>query len=312
MTIETAIKEFRELVTEDGPDGCRRLLRVQNELWVYGGGSAIMINDRKVCHWAEADTDDDVRAVAVSEDRTAVVIGFETGSTNIYKYEASEVLAGSDDNEQQQQHPFGLSKPKNCKSGPTFSAAMRDLQFYPGSSTILAVASEDGLCVLDLSSDTQELILEQEAAKHHNGNGVRSVAFSPSDNIMVSLDMEGRLCFWNVADPDPHKWTLLQRETNRCITKKDLGEYNGSDAWDRACRPVFLQDSSLLALPGETYLQMRKVKDSKVTATDLPYAKGHIETVVALTSRGSYLVSTGRDNRVVLWSIKEVCFLQIG
>jgi len=307
--------ENLEEESSGGTDHPRRLLRVRDELWAWGGNTrAVRIDGTKVCHWDE--DDDDVRAVAVSDDGTVVAVGFDSGFTSLYTYDASEVVGddGAADaaggEEKKKKHPFGTTtpSPKHCKAGPTFAAPVRDMQFYPGSSSLLAVATEEGLCVLDLSNDsgTQEKYLEEEAAKHHNGSGIRGIAFTK--NIMASLSMDGRLCLWDVSDASPSNWKLLQREEGRCVTKRDLGEMLGcADAWDRSCRPVFLSDPTILALPGETYLQLRKIVDGKnVTVFDQPLEKGHIESVVALASHGSHLVSTGRDKRVVLWLLEEV------
>ena len=315
-TIETSTKILHELNEDpDNPeDHSRRLLRLVQkrpsdstssnhdklELWAWGGDtSAILIDERKICHW---DDDDIVSAVAVSDDRTVVAVGFDTGCTSIYKYSESEVTAD-------QPHPFGISKPlpKHHMESPSFVDRIRDLQFYPGSSNILAVAHEGGLCVLDLSNQDSgpEKFLEDDASKQHNESGIRSIAFSKDKNVMASLAMDGRLCLWDVSANAPRQWKLLFREPERCVTKKDPGTLSGADAWDQSCRPTFVENN-ILALPGETYLQLRKIDGVKVSEHNQISDKGHIDTIVNVISNGSYLVSTGRDKRVVLWSLEKV------
>ena len=320
-TIKTSTTILRQLNEDsDSPeDHARRLLLIPSptsatqqdpELWAWGGETSdILIGDEKISHCGE--DDDILSALAVSDDRTVVAVGFDTGSTSIFKYNESEVTADK-------RHPFGISKPlpKHHMESPTLEGAIRDLQFYPGSSNIVAVAHEGGLCVLELSDDSSDSkkFLEDEAAQHHNGSGIRSIAFSQDKKIMASLAMDGRLCLWDVAATSPRQWKLLFREQEMCVTKKDMGLMSGADAWDASCRPVFL-DNNILALPGETYLQLRKIDGSKVTEYNQILAKEHTETIVTVSSLGSHLVSTGRDKRVVLWAlevvscIEKVCFM---
>jgi WD40 repeat protein len=296
---------------EDHP---RRLLRVPGtgELLAWGGdtgairailteGTSATTATLMIRHW---DEDDDVRAVAVSHDGTRIAVGFDSGSTVIYSYSSDEILAAAAG----KQHPFCYQKPspKHCQAGPTFSAAIRDLQFYPNSLELLAVATEEGLCVLDLSQNNQERYLQEEAAKHHDDSGIRGIAFSPDGSIMASLAMDGRLCLWDTPGNKPaasSAWKLKHREKGRCVTKKDNGELLGADAWDRACRPHF-RSNEILAVPGETYLQLRHCQHATETY-DQALEAGHVESIVAMASKGSHLLSTGRDKRVILWSIAQ-------
>lgn len=348
--------------SEDHP---RRLLRmpVTGELLCWGGDTgAIRVLDtatpsstdsssaKIIRHW---DEDDDIRAVAVSPDGTRIALGFDSGSTVIYTYSEQELLAQVveavvDDNQQQQQqqHPFCARRPspKHCAAGPTFSAAIRDLAFHPAAPHLLAVATEEGLCVLDISllQNNNKRYLQDEAAQHHDGSGIRGLAFSASGRTLASLGMDGRLCTWDTTidtaataataiGQQPAHWKLRHREQGRCVTKKDVGELLGADAWDRSCRPHFVADDSLdnattraiLAVPGETYLQLRSVvveatgtttkKAGQQTTFDQALEAGHVESIVAMASSSSnknsksckHLISTGRDKRVILWSITQ-------
>lgn len=305
MSVDDKAKTVLDLGL-DGDDGDedpqpRRLLKIPatGELLAYGGesGATVKINSDNdtttvIRHW---DEDDDVRAIAISDDSTKIAIGFDSGSTVLYKYSAEEVAAA-------ESHPFCTTKPSRSHEtiGPVFQGSIRDLQFCTDD-TQLAIATEEGGCVLDLEGFTRHL--EQEMQKQHDGGGIRGVAVH--GNILATLAMDGRLCLWNIQTN-----SLIQRESGRCVTKKDIGELLGADAWDRSCRPIFLTPSTgtlLLALPGETYSQLRKIAKDETSIdtfdqpTDTPV---HIESIVALTARDNYLISSGRDKRVVLWELK--------
>lgn len=285
---------------EDHP---RRLLRVPGtkELIAWGGDTGVIRiidectgDSTVVRHW---DEDDDIRAVAVSHDGTRVGLGFDSGSTVIYTYSRDEVFASG-------KHPFLANKPspRHCQAGPTFSAAVRDMQFYPNSQQRLAVATEEGLCVLDLETNNQERYLQDEAVKHHDDSGIRGIVFSEDGSLMASLAMDGRLCLWDTSGHTPSSWKLKLREKGRCVTKKDSGEMLGADAWDRSCLPHFMTDT-ILVLPGETNLQLRQLKS--LETYDQALETKHVESIVAIASKGSHLISTGRDKRVILWSVIE-------
>jgi len=304
---------------EEEEDHPRRLLKIPatGELLAYGGevGAVVKINNDNstttlIRHW---DEDDDVRAVAISTDSTKIAIGFDSGSTVIYKYSPQEVSDAGN------LHPFVTTKPsRNHETiGPVFQGSVRDLHFCGDDNNLLAVATEEGGCVLDLDTFTRRL--ETDIQKQHDGSGIRGIAVK--NDILATLAMDGRLCLWNVKTN-----SLIQRESGRCVTKKDVGELLGADAWDRACRPhlITMQDdddsSLLLALPGETYLQLRKISSSSsnddttsIVDYDQPPTDNtpvHIESIVALAAvptttndNTKYLISSGRDKRVILWKI---------
>lgn len=305
MTTETIVKDLLNTDPSTDPEEefSRHLLLVNDELWAWGGNAGtIMIGEQKVRYW---DDDDEVTALAVSDNRTVVAVGFETGSTSIYKYSEEELAQAGD------KHPFGSSTPlpKHLMESPFLEAGVRDMQFYPGSSNILAVAYEGGLFVLDLSQDDfskeDNRLLEKEATEQHKGGGVRCIVFSKDKQVMASLGQDGRICLWNVSDRSPSNWKCIIREKEKCVLKEDAGFGHG-DAFDHSCRPFFHKGSSILALPGASYLQLRKIEGFKVTEYD-QLDKEHIDTMVAFASKGSHLVSTGRDKRVVLWTLKKVC-----
>jgi WD40 repeat protein len=272
-------------------------------------------------HW---DDDEDIRAVAVSPDKTRVALGVDSGCTFFLLYDKFDPS--------KENYPFvdATIRPK-IESGPSFSAPVRDIQFHPQSSDWVVIATEEGVCILHVpvtnasgtSNITYTKYFQEETAKAHDGSGVRCVCFSPSGDIVASLGMDGRLCLWYVSlkSPDdelkPHRhWTLIHRDASRCVTKRDTGEILGADSWDRSCRPYFISDT-LLVLPGETYLQFQHIhstlndaKPSWTVISQIESTKGHIESIVAFTSfddgivpNHKYLIATGRDKRISLWSI---------
>jgi WD40 repeat protein len=351
-------------------DHPRRLLRLPSgELLAWGGDSgAIRIveaskdNDSVSSvdgHHAAVrdlirpwdDDDDEIRAVAVSHDGKRIAVGMEIGSTILYTFDTVmnvDDTADSTESGAKQLHPFlrkeGALKPM---AGPMFSAQVRDLQFHPLRPDVLAVASEEGLCVLEWTSvhnddhdEDDDLVssrhLEESASEHHNGSGIRSVAFSADGTVLASLAMDGRVCLWDTSPAQPSAYKLLYRAEDRSVTKRDMGAYTGADAWDRSCRPHFLHYPNstgvcnyrhVLALPGATHVQLLLIHPMNATDNaplvvpvktvssddDTSLTKGHIETIVAITSRAKRsqstdtlsmrMVTTGRDSRAILWDV---------
>lgn len=278
------------------------------------------------------DDDEDIRAVAVSNPKldateSRVALGFDSGCTLFLLYDHFDEKIT-----EHQKHPFVVvsddDEPKCRKeSGPSFAAPVRDIQFHPQCSDWVVVATEEGVCMLRFQFSSSEATytkyFQEEANKAHDGSGVRCVCFSPNGDIVASLGMDGRLCLWYVSlqassdDLKPHRnWTLIHRDTTRCITKRDTGEILGADPLDRSCRPYFLSDT-LLVLPGETYLQFRHIhksstdgKASWVVNEQVESTKGHVESIVTFTSLDNthnmnhkFLIATGRDKRITLWDV---------
>jgi WD40 repeat protein len=308
---------------EDHP---RRLLKLPGtgEILAYGGedGTICKLNltdqasSKTVWkHW----DDDAVRALGVSQDGRTVAVGFDNGSTTLFTFPDFDVTSAS-------QHPFCLGSKDKGVAGPCFDAPVRDIQFHPVNTEYMAVATESGFCVLsvqeitDNASARAKRTLEEESEKQHDGSGIRSLVFhqlASSKVALASLAMDGRLCLWDCTG-EPSEWKLIEREKGRCITKQDVGEILGADAWDRSCHNVMADN--MAALPGETYLQLRRlcVSDDEVKCTaydqpplsDATPVQGHVETIVALATspnyvNDKYLVTTGRDKRVIMWRIHQ-------
>jgi chromosome transmission fidelity protein 4 len=221
------------------------------------------------------------------------------------------------------------------RHGPVFDAPVRQLLFLPDSH-FLAIATEAGLAVVSTDTDSgigggsldtnhnenvnhhNVKYLHREAQTAHDESGIRGLALWQAKDcrILSSLAMDGRLCHWDVSAPTPTLWKLLHRETVPTVTKPDLGEMLGADAWDRSTIPVAHSHESILFLPGETYVQARRYRNhtwellqSPTGATNTTdKVQGHIEAIVAMAPapnpRDPYLVTSGRDGRVVLWKLQ--------
>jgi len=297
----------------------------------------------------EYDEDEGIRAVAVSPDGKRVAVGFESGLVLVHKYDSYDATDDDD-------HPFVAESSRGSVfSGPNMDqGTVRDLKFHPAStpsSYRLAVATESGLWFLNVESAQtvadEPRYLHEEVHKVYGSSGIRGVSFgkiaaaanknadpSATMNCMATLGMDGRLCLWDVSSAsNPADWRLIKREEMMCITKPDRGEMWSTDPYDRSCRPLWTAatngGSDVLALPGETYLQLRTVEMGGRSGGDLPEVrewttdnsgddedaaddgaiKGHIESIVALTASpnprdSNFLVSSGRDGRVFVWNVR--------
>jgi WD40 repeat protein len=332
----------------------RRLLpipggSVTTNVLVYGGNRGatrtldtttkdVSVHENSIQQQQYWDEDEDVRAIAISKDGTRVAVGLDSGSTILLTYGTVDILNSQ---KERQRHPFlmeshpnttsattagAICKPISIETGPTFAAPVRDLQFHPQSLQWLAVATEEGFCMLHIPApknaqddddddrnqpgDTiHTKFLHEEATQAHDGGGIRSVCFSPTGDVVASLGMDGRLCLWYTpmvparanttrGDVDTantgrqEHWALLHRDTTRCVTKRDTGEILGADAWDRSCRPVFVSNH-VMVLPGETYLQFRIIhsvssssSSTTTTTTNTPPASNFIVTEQTIDTKG--------------------------
>jgi WD40 repeat protein len=321
----------------------RRLIQIPttNEILAYGGSACTI---RKLTTDSEGDStpstitvrqwdDEFTKAMAFSFDGKLVLLGNDVGEVNAYRFDEGNLTktTKADTNDV---HPFCRidSKLGDRFLCASFDSPIRDLQFYPNNKDWIAVATEGGMgliCIKDLSNTASTRYLWDLAAQHHN-SGIRSLTFHRHLNdqvFLASLSMDGRLCLWDVSDLDnPQDWKALVRESNKCIPKNDVGDILGADPWDQSCRPIFLtvpsrgtsptSRVSVLALPGMPYLQLRRldIQDAKLglESFDQPNineteVQGHIEPIVTFAScpNSSYLITGGRDNRVVLWSIQQ-------
>ncbi len=275
----------------------RRFVRgAKGEIWafaavdddsaIYNVGSTEMVREFD---------DGAVRAIAVSSDEKRIAIGFDDGSLNIYTDGAL----------------------KSCFAAPYREGLLRDLKFHPRYPYWLAVASEQETELINIETEEtvkSESVLKDEVMTAHNGSGTRSIEFhlhSDSKVIMTTLSLDGRLCYWDVSGK-PTDWCLLHCEKSRCITKEDMSEVLGADPWDRACRVshTSLSNNIVSVLPGETFVQLRRVDGTSVedcSGSDVE----HTESIVIALVRRQQVVTSGRDGTLILWNLKldEVCYL---
>jgi WD40 repeat protein len=305
---------------EDGEDHPRRLLLMGNQLVAYGGDHgtlSVLVGDKAQ---VVRSFDDAIRAVAVSHDGKRVAIGFDDGSTKIYRYENSV--------SPEEQHPFlqkpdstneddflsqsdGLVENKDEKMfpGPRFDSPVRHLAFDPRSYH-LCISSEAGVCIVDVTcpKSLQERYLQDMADREHDASGIRGVCyFHHKGKIMLAtLAMDGRLCVWDVTGDDPSiDYELEHRDASKCVPKPDVGEIHNADICDRSCLPLAVGDSCLV-LPGIPDVQLRLFHNlgKQEFLTSLP-DRGHVDAIVAMAASpdGRHLVTSGRDGRVIIWSV---------
>jgi WD40 repeat protein len=271
--------------------------------------------------------DDGVRAVAVSKDGKRVAVGFDDGRTQVYSFDDYDYKTTT-----KPRHPFCQAAYKKSSGeeeeeealfsqdltlqetpsipGPSFDSPIRDLQFHPTQKYALAIASEATVCVVD-ATDSSTIVmryLQLRAERHHDHCGIRGVSFGGDDNdaLMCTLAMDGRLCVWLAQGP-PSTWKLLEREAQTCIPKKDVGEIHGASVADRSCRP--LATVGYIATPGNVQVQLRKITrlNNTTSLVKVPPSSddGHVESIVCLARSKEWLVTSGRDAKILVWKISS-------
>ena len=265
-----------------------------------------------------------VRAITPSHDGKRVAVGFGDGTTTIFVYESLEggvhpflaSLRKSDDEDELFSQIEGMEEDNADEAsfpGPRFQTPVRSLVFDPRPTNMLACGSEDsGFCIVDATSSvtlSKKRFLAEKSAGEHNETGIRGLAYhtNESQTLLASLDMQGRLCIWDVTGDDPElEYELLHKDGHKSVTKVDQGDINDSEPADQACFPVF--GKSFLGLPGSNDLQLRSInaveKQLFISSVD---GKGHIEPIVSLafSEDDKYAVTGGRDGRIVLWKIEQ-------
>jgi WD40 repeat protein len=265
-----------------------------------------------------------IRSVVSSYDGKRIAIGFGDGSTTVFAYESLDgdfhpflsSLRKSDDDDGIFSQIDDVNE-ENVEevyfSGPCFQTPVRSLVFDPRESYMLACGSEDsGFCIVDATSlDTiiKKRFLAEQSAIEHNETGIRGLAYheGKSKTILASLDLQGRLCVWDVTGSDPElDYELLHKDGHKCVMKVDQGDINDSEPADQACFPVFCK--SFLGLPGSCDLQLRSVEavDKHLFLSSVD-GKGHLEPIVSLafSEDCKYAVTSGRDERIVLWKMEQ-------
>lgn len=291
--------------------------------------------------------DDPVKALAFSSNGQRVAVGYEDGSVDIYVYSQDEI----DEAEKNGSHPF-ISKSKRSNDEdnlddddddqfftqsedtdnneyPTFRLkfrfenSIRHIQFRPLSSGkqneekyYLAIAAESspGFMIVDVTSeDSFVKYLEDEASSAYDQGGVRSVAFSPDGNMVMSLGMDGRVCFWSTKGEDPSMdWELIN-DGMKVVSKVDAGGF--ADVGDKSLYPVWSSCGNLIGFPGSNELKFRKRENSdegmdwlKKNRMILNFAEksseGSDSSIVGLAfdpSNDGYAITSTRDGNIGLW-----------
>ena len=144
---------------------------------------------------------------------------------------------------------------------------------------------------------------------------------TPGKDTVATLGLDGRLCVWKVAGSDPAlDWEELHQDAHKAVPKADIGAFNGSDVADQVTHPAIQADGSWLAIPGRSDIQLRHSTEdykkerflcSKASAADSDgddnSIQGHSDVTVCLafSPDGNYLLSSGRDGRIVVWKIAK-------
>lgn len=145
-----------------------------------------------------------------------------------------------------------------------FDSPIRSLDFCPivnSNHYFIAISTESspGLTIANVTSlDAFEKYLDSEASSIYDHHGVRNAVYSPDGNHVVSLGCNGMLCLWNVPVSGDREldWELVHSDSHLVVSQQDTGAFATSK--DKSMVPVWSTDGSLLAIPGEKDLQLRR------------------------------------------------------
>ena len=320
---------------DDDDNQAYRFVQIGKDLLVYGGSDGLLVracDQETVRRWE----DDAIRAVAVSPNQRTVAVGLDSGEVELYDFanyyhagDGSEsahpfcaVTTNKDDDDDdaflsQSDQLFSPRPSDKMRKGPRAESSIRQCLFL--NDKYLAIASESGLCIANVSlhdddddKNTRDddavmpTFLTEQAKAAHQGGGVRGLAWNAAHEILTSLAMDGKICYWHCPLQEAAAtWKLWRREPHLSVTKPDVGEILGADAWDRSTRPF--QHGPYLAIPGSNYWQLLQWSGSRDTAVDYEQLfqtdVSHSKPMVAVAARGTHWVTTDRNGEIILWQL---------
>jgi chromosome transmission fidelity protein 4 len=295
-----------DLLLDTDEEHPRRLLSIGSSVVCYGGddGTLALVDSNSARPIRRFD-EESLRSVTISEDGKRVVMGSDSGLTQVFVYDDYEnsnadrphpfvANANSNNNDDddddnnnfmsQSDHVQAVYAGETVWAGPSLEAPVRQLLFLPHSYH-LVVATETSLSIVDVTSPETILQGSQELSQE----GVRGVdlvrmttnseSSDSSDSALLllsALDMNGRLTHYKIdtksstlSSSSSSSSTIFQKETRLAVEKRDVGEMLGASAACRSTRPQWVS-KTVLAVGGQSYLQLRRWDGTQLHEEDQP------------------------------------------
>ena len=166
--------------------------------------------------------------------------------------------------------------------------SISSLAFSPKDSNILATGDfHNNVCIWQVNQGRKEQILVKEKNNKSSHNGlVRTLAFSPSGDALISGGEDKLIKLWNMETKEDSKVKVFQGHTK--------------PVWSVAFHP---SGSYIASGSDDKTLKLWNV----LTRQCIDTVEAHKETIwsVAFHPNGNYIVTASRDNVVKLWKIKK-------
>lgn len=166
--------------------------------------------------------------------------------------------------------------------------SISSLAFSPKDSNILATADfHNNVCIWQVNQGRKEQILVTEKNNKSSHDGlVRTLAFSPSGDALISGGEDKLIKLWNMETKEDSKVKVFQGHTK--------------PVWSVAFHP---SGSYIASGSDDKTLKLWNV----LTRQCIDTVEAHKETIwsVAFHPNGNYIVTASRDNVVKLWKIKK-------
>ncbi|OAD02706.1 hypothetical protein MUCCIDRAFT_143564, partial [Mucor lusitanicus CBS 277.49] len=174
---------------------------------------------------------------------------------------------------------------------------VRDISFHPDG-TKLAIAADDPVIRIVLCADNSKIV-SLEGHKHL----VKSVNYDCFGNYIISSDVQGNICIWNVSpqEPAPRCVKVLQAY---CYPSDMDSVLQAHVAWHPA-------DASCFAFAG-TNNDIRVFK-ADIWTPDYTLGNQHTSSVItfAWSPNGYYIASSAEDSTLVIWNTRTKTHVRI-
>jgi WD40 repeat protein len=166
--------------------------------------------------------------------------------------------------------------------------SISSLAFSPKDSNILATGDfHNNVCIWQVNQGRKEQILVKEKNNKSSHNGlVRTLAFSPSGDALISGGEDKLIKLWNMETKEDSKVKVFQGHTK--------------PVWSVAFHP---SGSYIASGSDDKTLKLWNV----LTGQCINTVEAHKESIwsVAFHPNGNYIVTASRDNAVKLWKINN-------
>jgi chromosome transmission fidelity protein 4 len=161
------------------------------------------------------------------------------------------------------------------------------VRFQPNGTKVAIASEENRIVIVDSEDISSVKILDEHKA------GVKSIAFDPRGEFLVSCSCDGTSLLWNL-----NEGKSVHRIHHSDRTPFGLDAHLMSASWNSS--------GEQLAMPGFTEVRILS-RDTWKTATSLKHPQGHASIVTACvwSSDDAFVATTDMDGKILVWHVES-------